>query len=273
MLVRKLFFIGMCFVLSSAALAQTRRNESVHPAPAPFDVDENSLPAPRDNDLSNDPHELFGCGFALESDGQYGEAIEVYTDAIKLIRQIVANLPKDTNEPNTFVANLYLRRGWCRYQLQQSRKALQDFRQARTLDSDSAAVHKMLGATYVLQKRFAQAIAQFDEAIELDPEDAQSYAFRGMCLAHGGHIDKALADLEDAAELAPHDRELAKSIQELKRRRTVTGNLKPDHLRDAEVWLRFPELRLPLHPMWGGQPSEQLPEPEMVPTSNAPAHR
>ena len=63
--------------------------------------------------------------------------------------------------------------------------------------------HGLLGHIYILQGKYAQALAEVNRALELNGSDAAAYASRGSVLLWLGRIDEAIASIETAQRFDP----------------------------------------------------------------------
>ena len=70
-------------------------------------------------------------------------------------------------------------------------------------DESDALMWQNRGSAYIMQARYAEAVADLDRAIQLLPHEAHFYTNRGICYRHLGHPDLALADYAKAIEINP----------------------------------------------------------------------
>jgi serine/threonine-protein kinase len=128
-------------------------------------------------------------GKALFNHGKIDEAITSYRQAIKLA-------PK--------VAKAYLDLGFIlcdhKHDYQGAGKI---FRQATTLEPESALAHHRLGYALSMQGKLDEAITCFRKTIGLDPRNARAYYDLGLVLRKQGKLDEAVAAFRQAVMIDP----------------------------------------------------------------------
>lgn len=72
------------------------------------------------------------------------------------------------------------------------------------LDEALPRPHNLLGAVYLWQKQYDQAVAEGEQAIALDPNDAVSYVNLGGILSLAGRPEEAIGLIEKAMRLNPN---------------------------------------------------------------------
>ncbi|HMF93151.1 MAG TPA: tetratricopeptide repeat protein [Vicinamibacterales bacterium] len=88
-------------------------------------------------------------------------------------------------------------------QLQEPRLAEAFSRNALATRPGFAAAHALLGASFNLAGRFADARRELEEAIRLDPRDAASHVSLAVAEANLGRLEEARAQIEEALRLDP----------------------------------------------------------------------
>ncbi|HTK10403.1 MAG TPA: tetratricopeptide repeat protein [Ktedonobacteraceae bacterium] len=124
--------------------------------------------------------------------GRYAEAIACYT----LILNVYT--PAASVFYYVFRGNEYL-------QQHDYTRAMADFEQALSLDSQNASAWSGLGHVYLRQGDRAHAIEQFTRAIAYDPRNGAHYGSRGIAYFRQGNYTLALADFDRAIALDPKD--------------------------------------------------------------------
>ena len=130
----------------------------------------------------------FDRGSAAMAEGQYRDAVEAFTRAIKLRPDVAAG---------------YRFRAAAFKALNDRPSAITDLTEAIKRAPDDAQLRAERASEYLKQKNFDQAIADCDEAMRLDPGRGDVYGMRAS--AHGlrGDTPAALADFEVAFKRDP----------------------------------------------------------------------
>ena len=132
-----------------------------------------------------DAQSLFDRGHKSLQSGDFPEAVECFTRAIRLKPNIAAGY--------RFRALAYLELG-------QRLDALNDLDQAIRLRSDDPMLYADRARVLYRQRSFQAAIADCDRALDLDPGLAPLHGLRGECHAANGETQKAFADFAVAME-------------------------------------------------------------------------
>ena len=132
-----------------------------------------------------DAQSLFDRGHLSLQSGDFPEAVECFTRAIRLKPNIAAGY--------RFRALAYLELG-------QRIDALNDLDQAIRIRSDDPMLYADRARVLYRQRSFAAAIADCDRALNLDPGLAPLHGLRGECHAANGETNKAFADFAVAME-------------------------------------------------------------------------
>lgn len=116
--------------------------------------------------------------------GQYGLAVERYTQAIEMDRQLTAAFYNR--------ANAHTRAG-------DFENALADYDRALELQPRDADALNNRGMLHLYRSNFPAALADFNGALEADPTDTTVMVNRGLAHLHGGDSAAALVDFREAA--------------------------------------------------------------------------
>lgn len=109
--------------------------------------------------------ELFKIGVYNTQQGKYEQALENFTQAIKL-------------EPD--FAAVYSNRCLVHIQLQDYEKAIQDCSQTLELNPNNSAAYLNRGLAYYRIANHQSAIPDYTKVIELQPDDVRAYYNRGL---------------------------------------------------------------------------------------------
>lgn len=116
--------------------------------------------------------------------GQYGLAVERYTQAIDMDRELTAAFYNR--------ANAHTRAG-------DFENALADYNRALELQPRDADALNNRGMLHLYRSNFPAALADFNGALEADPTDTTVMVNRGLAHLHGGNSAAALVDFREAA--------------------------------------------------------------------------
>ena len=130
--------------------------------------------------------ELVNLGNTCYHKREYGQAIEYYTEAIRL-------------DPNDAIA--HRSRGVAYTETGDYDRAIADYSEAIRLDPEYADAYHNRGVAYRKIGDYDRAIADYSEAIRLDPKDATAYHNRGRAHFEKGHRAKAESDFAEAKRL------------------------------------------------------------------------
>ena len=145
------------------------------------------MPADRNTD---DARDLFDRGRTALDTGEFAEAVECFTRAIRL-------------RPD--VAAAYRGRAAAFLRLNDRTRALADFDHAIRLKSDNTQTYADRAAVLFAQKVFDRAVADCDRVLSDDPGRADVSALRGRCHAARGDTTSALKDFADAISGDPEN--------------------------------------------------------------------
>lgn len=123
--------------------------------------------------------------------GQYGEAIDTYTQVLAL-------------DPANAIA--YNQRGNAYRQLAQYEMCLNDYTQAiqnATSQAEAATYYANRGAVYALQNAWQRALDDFTQALNLNTEFARAYESRAGVYEKLGQYEQAIADYSTFLNLKP----------------------------------------------------------------------
>jgi tetratricopeptide (TPR) repeat protein len=132
--------------------------------------------------------DFFKLGIEKMQHGSYAEAIENFTEAIKL--------------KNDF-APAYNHRCLVYLKLKDYQNAIADCNQALNLTPNNVEAHLHRGLAYYRQGNYQAAIADYDGAIALKPNDFKAYYNRGVARAMLGDRLQAISDYELALTNIP----------------------------------------------------------------------
>jgi tetratricopeptide (TPR) repeat protein len=127
-------------------------------------------------------------GVCLRMMGKLGDAINAFTEAIKL---------------NPDLGEAYFRRGICFFQMNENDLALADFQKASTLSYEDPRSRLWEGFTQAKLNDYQQAIRAYGQAIAESNRYTPAYVNRGLAYMMLGEYDKALADFDEAIRLEP----------------------------------------------------------------------
>lgn len=133
-------------------------------------------------------------GSELVDKGQYDEAIDNFSKAIKL------NKGEITTEN---IANIYHSRGLAYLRKEQFKEAIEDFNNAIKINSKKPEVYNSLGLAYSMMNKYDAAMQYYDKAIELNSKSAAYYQNRGSTYSKMQDYNKALEDFSKAIALDP----------------------------------------------------------------------
>ena len=122
--------------------------------------------------------------------GKTGEAIEIYSQAIKL---------------NSHHAFAYNNRGIAYDRNREINKALEDYGKAIQLKNDYVEAYYNRGTVYGENGKIDLAIKDYNKAIKLDPRLARAYSHRGNAYQEKNKIDQAIKDHNKAIALDQND--------------------------------------------------------------------
>jgi tetratricopeptide (TPR) repeat protein len=132
---------------------------------------------------TEDAQDLYSRGHTAFSGGDFREAIECFSRAIKL-------------RPD--VAAAYRYRAYAYIELGDRVSALNDLDAAIRLKPDDPQTYADRAAELYAQKSYDLAIADCDRVLQLDPGRAALYGLRGRCHAERGDTESALQDYATA---------------------------------------------------------------------------
>jgi tetratricopeptide (TPR) repeat protein len=124
-----------------------------------------------------------------------------YSDAISTLKSLVARYP-DWMSAYPLLTFSYVQQ-W-HFQLTQDSQtlglALEAAQRSVALNNAYSQSHLALGAVYLFQRQYEQAIAEMQQAIALDPHEAFEYALLAVALGWAGKSDEALQMVEQALQ-------------------------------------------------------------------------
>ena len=121
------------------------------------------------------------CGITAQEASDYGQAIECYTQALKLD-------PKSALAHNNR-GNIYRDQGYLR-------QALADYNYALEIDPQYALAHYNRGIVHYSLDKPERALADFTRVLEIDPQYVLAYYNRGLVYRVLGDSNRAIQDFE-----------------------------------------------------------------------------
>ena len=166
--------------------------------------------------------EYFRSGIKAGQRGQYPEAIEDLTEAIKLksdyaeayyfrgltyisqgkLDQAINDFTEVTKLKSDYV-EAFCFRGYTYYSKGEYDQAINDFTEAIKLKSDYVEAFCFRGYTYSLQGKYDRGITDLTEAIKLKSDYAEAYYFRGLTYISQGKPNQAINDFTEVTKLKP----------------------------------------------------------------------
>ncbi len=164
--------------------------------------------------------ELYDQGMALNNEGKYQEAIEVFNKGLRASPDdpVILNgrgLAKSSlqdyygaiadyeraleNRPDYAVA--INNRGLAKYNLSDFDGALKDYEQALAMDSTNSSFLSNAGLVHMQKSEFDKMEAYFNKAIAYNSSSANYFYYRGMARAQIEQYENALSDYVKAEEM------------------------------------------------------------------------
>jgi tetratricopeptide (TPR) repeat protein len=131
---------------------------------------------------------LWGFAFWLYESKRYGESLKFWDAFMK-------------KEPNH--AEAYNNRGVAYAELNQHKRAIEDYDKAVELNPEYAKAYNNRGSSYADLKKRERAIEDFNKAVKLNPDLAETYNNRGSYYTDLGQYERAIADFNRAVKLNP----------------------------------------------------------------------
>ena len=144
----------------------------------------------RVQDLHKSAYAEFYAGLTSYNKGDYKQAINHYTESLKL-------------NPQLTIA--YNNRGIAYGQKSDFDLAIQDLDKALSLNPDDAVAYHNRGNIYNNKGDYDLAIQDFDKALELNPNFAPAYINRGTAYNGKGDLDRTIQDYNKALALNSDD--------------------------------------------------------------------
>ncbi len=144
----------------------------------------------RERQASLTAQDRFRRGLRAAKEGRLQEAVEEYTEAIRM---------------NPGYASAYNNRGNLYRKLNKYQEALEDYNKALELDPDYALAYYNRGNLYRELNEHQKALEDYNKALELDPDYALAYYNRGLLYHELNEYQKALEDYNKALERNPDD--------------------------------------------------------------------
>ena len=154
---------------------------------------------------------------------------------------------------NSQYAEAYNNRGIIYKKKEEYDRAIADYTQAITLNSKYAKAYNNRGLAYADQGEYDRAIADYTQALTLNPEYAKAYNSRGLAYEHTGQRDDAVADFKKACELGV---ESACNVKEAEKH-TQRFSEATVQAADKNVLYVYDETK---NPQYGWHPSGRMPD-------------
>lgn len=132
--------------------------------------------------------ELFNSGVLAFKDGLYQQAIDQFTQLIKIA-------------PNH--ADAYKNRGVAYMKQEKIDLAIKDFEKAKELFPELQGLYSNLGVAWYYKKEYQKSVESYDLELELAPENAVAHFNRALSLAELGNRKRAIEDLDSALNINP----------------------------------------------------------------------
>lgn len=146
---------------------------------------------------TNNSNSLLERGIALFEQGDREEAIENFSEAIRL-------------HPNCETA--YAWRGSAYFLKRDFDAAVVDFRKQISLNATNASAHLNLAGVYHAKRDFDLAMYEAGQAVKLDPKDMKARLRRGYYYCRERKYKEAIADFNEAIRLNPTNAEAYNEI-------------------------------------------------------------
>jgi tetratricopeptide (TPR) repeat protein len=131
----------------------------------------------------------YNVGVALDRQGNNGEAIRYYEQAIRL-----DNYPEAERDA-------HINLGWLLHRLGRRDEAITHYQAALALDPNDALAHSNLGWAYHQQGDLEAAVGEYRQALSADPALAIACNNVGLALYELGRVEEARAQYRRAIEL------------------------------------------------------------------------
>ncbi|NIP22950.1 MAG: tetratricopeptide repeat protein [Phycisphaerae bacterium] len=134
---------------------------------------------------------------AYHNIGNYNAAIKDYTEAIRIVKPTLEELPKEQS------AGIYNDRGFSYFLNNDFNHAIADYTKALQLKQDFTAAYFNRGDAYVVKQMYDDAVADYNEVIRLEPNNPQAYYIRGFAHFSKAEYDLTIADCTESIRLDP----------------------------------------------------------------------
>lgn len=125
-------------------------------------------------------------GFTFAQKGEHQQAIDHYTEAIRLNAQSPAP---------------YYGRGIVYHTIGEYELAFTDYQASLTLRPEHPAIYSNIALIYIRLGNYSEAIQYYNKVIEFDPNNAIAYANRGECRLYLSDWHNAMDDLDAARDM------------------------------------------------------------------------
>ncbi|MEE4364563.1 MAG: tetratricopeptide repeat protein [Desulfotignum sp.] len=132
--------------------------------------------------------DLFETGVLQFKQGEYQQAVDTFTDLIKLFPQN---------------ADAFKNRGVAHMKLEKFDDAIADFESAKKISPTLKGVYSNLGVIWYYRENYEKAIENYNSEIEITPDNAVAYFNRALCMTKLGETENAISDLTAAISISP----------------------------------------------------------------------
>jgi len=129
---------------------------------------------------------IYDSGVQMQRHGRLTEALERYTEAIRL---------------DTTLVQAYSNRGSTYLNLGQPELAIPDLDEAIRLNPALAVPYSTRGLAHTNLGNFNQAVKDLNDAVRIDPKFADAYSSRGFAHRAAGRLQRATSDFDQAIRI------------------------------------------------------------------------
>jgi len=130
-------------------------------------------------------------GLQLHSNGQYKEAVDIYSRILRM------------KAPDVIRSIIYNHRGMAYFVLSDYKKAERDFNRSIQLDNNNIRSYNNRGLCYRTQQKYSQALSDFEISIRINPSAYEGYYMRALTYYDLDDLAKALQDCDEVINILP----------------------------------------------------------------------
>jgi len=130
-------------------------------------------------------------GLHLHSNGQFNEAIEIYTRILRL------------KAPEVIRSIIYNHRGMAYFILSEYNKAEKDFTRSIEHDANNVRAYNNRGLSYRMQKKYPQALDDFEQSININASAYESYYMRALTYFDLDDFAMSMTDCNEVLNILP----------------------------------------------------------------------